>query len=215
MITTKAYITEVPSEDSNIYRVRVPLMEDNTETEAEFEAILSHSPGIYKGINVGDCVIVTYEDDKYDTAIILGKLFTEIPESENVFGKFDQLEVTGNVILPQDTKIGNYTTQDIFNLYQGVDMKEGGGNGSINPEDLKQYVQWYPTERKDESTQEVTEVYADHIQIMTGDEYDAFFTNGVFNDKNKYEMSKEDFINTLFFLTSVPNTKSGKLDSNN
>lgn len=197
MITTKAYITEVPSEDSNIYRVRVPLMEDNTETEAEFEAILSHSPGIYKGINVGDCVIVTYEDDKYDTAIILGKLFTEIHKSENVFGKFDQLEVTGNVILPQDTKIGNYTTQDIFNLYQGVDMKEGGG-GSINPDDLRQYVQWTPTEREDETTHEVTEVYADHIQVMTGEEYDTL------NSSESEDFDEDEFNHTLYFLSSLP-----------
>lgn len=194
MITTKAYVTKVPEDDSNIFTVRVPLMEDNTETEAEFEAILSHSPGIYKGIEVGDCVIVTYEDDKYDTAIILGKLFTEVPENDQAFGLFNQLEVTGSVILPQNTKIGNYTTQDIFNLYQGVDMKEGGG--SIDPDDLRQYVQWTPTER--ETSEDVEEVYADHIQVMTGEEYDTL------NSSESEDFDEDEFNHTLYFLSSLP-----------
>ena len=196
MITTKAYVTKVPEDDSNIFTVRVPLMEDNTETEAEFEAILSHSPGIYKGIEVGDCVIVTYEDDKYDTAIILGKLFTEIPENDQAFGLFNQLEVTGSVILPQDTKIGNYTPQDIFNLYQGVDMKEGGGGGSINPDDLRQYVQWTTTER--ETSESVEEVYADHIRVMTGEEYDTL------NSSESEDFDEDEFNHTLYFLSSLP-----------
>ena len=196
MITTKAYVTKVPEDDSNIFTVRVPLMEDNTETEAEFEAILSHSPGIYKGIEVGDCVIVTYEDDKYDTAIILGKLFTEIPENDQAFGLFNQLEVTGSVILPQDTKIGNYTPQDIFNLYQGVDMKEGGGGGSINPDDLRQYVQWTTTER--ETSEDVEEVYADHIRVMTGEEYDTL------NSSESEDFDEDEFNHTLYFLSSLP-----------
>ena len=196
MITTKAYVTKVPEDDSNIFTVRVPLMEDNTETEAEFEAILSHSPGIYKGIEVGDCVIITYEDDKYDTAIILGKLFTEVSENDQAFGLFNQLEVTGSVILPQDTKIGNYTPQDIFNLYQGVDMKEGGGGGSINPDDLRQYVQWTTTER--ETSKGVEEVYADHIQVMTGEEYDTL------NSSESEDFDEDEFNHTLYFLSSLP-----------
>ena len=196
MLTTKAYVTKVPENGDNIFKVNVPLMMDNTETEAEFEAILSHSPGIYKGIEVGDCVIITYEDDKYDTAIILGKLFTEVPENDQAFGLFNQLEVTGSVILPQDTKIGNYTPQDIFNLYQGVDMKEGGGGGSINPDDLRQYVQWTTTER--ETSKGVEEVYADHIQVMTGEEYDTL------NSSESEDFDEDEFNHTLYFLSSLP-----------
>lgn len=199
MITTKAYVTEIPKEGENIFKVRVPLMMDNTESEAVFDAILSHSPGIYKGIEVGDCVIITYEDDKYDTAIILGKLFTEVPETDNAYGLFNQLEVTGSVVLPQDTKIGNYTPQDIFNLYQGVDMKEGGGTWTINPDDLRQYVQWTPTERKDTSTQEDIEIYANHIQVMTGEEYDTLSSSSESED-----FDKDQFDHTLYFLSSLP-----------
>ena len=195
MITTKAYVTKVPENGDNIFKVNVPLMMDNTETEAEFNAIVASSAGIYKGIEVGDCVIVDFEDDKYDMAIILGKLFVEVPNSTSAVGLFNHLEVTGSVVLPQDTKIGNYTPQDIFNLYQGVDLKEGGG-GSINPDDLRQYVQWTPTER--ETSEGVGEVYADHIQVMTGEEYDTL------NSSESEDFDEDEFNHTLYFLSSLP-----------
>lgn len=193
MIVTKAYVTEVPEVDSNMFRVRVPLMEDNTESEAEFDAILTHSSGTYKDINLDDCVIVTFEDDKYDMAIILGKLFTEVPKSTQAFGLFNQLEVTGSVVLPEDTKIGNYTPQDIFNLHQGVELKEGGG-GSINPEDLKEYVQWTNTEREVDG--ETVDIYSDHIRIMTGEEYDEMLASE--------DLDQDEFNHTLYFLSSLP-----------
>jgi len=196
MIVTKAYVTSIPELDSNIFHVRVPLMEDNTETESEFEAILSTSSGTYRGIEVGDCVIVTFEDDKYDMAIILGKLFTEVPESTQAYGLFNQLEVTGSVVLPEDTKIGKYTPQDIFNLYQGVDLKEGGGggSGSLNPEDLKEYVQWTNTERKVDG--KIVDIYSDHIRVMTGNEYDELVAS--------QDLDKDVFDHTLYFLSSLP-----------
>lgn len=194
MIVTKAYVTKIPDIDSNMFRVRVPLMEDNTESEAEFEAILTHSAGTYKDINLDDCVIVTFEDDKYDMAIILGKLFTEVPESTQAYGLFNQLEVTGSVVLPEDTKIGRYTPQDIFNLYQGVDLKEGGGSGSINPDDLKEYVQWTSTEREVDGKN--VDIYSDHIRVMTGEEYDSLIAS--------QDLDKEEFDHTLYFLSSLP-----------
>lgn len=148
MITTKAYITKLPEDDSNIYEVNVPLMSDNVSDEALFEAIVNHSPGIYNGYEVGDCVIVTFEDDKYNTAIIIGKLFTEIPEQgEPVYGLFDQLNVTGSVVLPENTKIGNYTPQDFYNLYEGIENIDTG----VDPEELKPFVKWNYTPRYEEA----------------------------------------------------------------
>jgi len=195
MIMTKAYVTELPAEGDNIFKVSVPLMMDNTESDAIFDAILAHSPGIYKGINVGDCVVIDFEDDKYDTAIILGKLFTEIKDDEMAYGTFNQLNVTGSAVLPEDTKIGKYTPQDFFNLYQGVDMKEGG-SGSLNPDDLKQYVQWTNTERTVSGEQ--VDVYADHIRVMTGEEYDTL------NSSESEDFDKDEFDHTLYFLSSLP-----------
>ena len=144
MIITKAYIKSIPEEGDNIFTVNVPLMADNVNDEAVFDALLCVSPGSYNDYKEGDCVFVGFEDDKYNIAIIFGKLFVNVPEDNDAYGLFNQLNVTGSVVLPEDTKIGNYTPQDIFNLYQGV---ENGTGGSINPDDLKQYVQWTNTER--------------------------------------------------------------------
>ena len=86
---------------------------------------------------MGDCVIVTFEDDKYNIAIIQGKLFTDVPEeSDPVYAQFDQLNVTGSVVLPENTKIGQYSPQDIYNLYQGLENFDHG----IDPDELKPFV---------------------------------------------------------------------------
>ena len=195
MITTKAYITKVPDEGSNIFSVNVPLMADNVNEEAIFDALLATTPGSYNDFKVGDCVFVTFEDDKYNIAIIIGKLFVDVPKENNAYGLFDQLNVTGSVTLPEDTHIGRYTPQDIFNLYQGVN--NGTGGGSINPDDLKEYVQWTITER--EVLGEVEEIYADHIRVMNGREYDEYI---------KSEDYDEDLFNhTLYFLSSLPGSE--------
>ena len=49
----------------------------------------------------------------------------------------NELNVTQKATLPLDTKIGNFTAQDLFNLYQGV---ANGTGGSLNPDDLKEYA---------------------------------------------------------------------------
>lgn len=151
MICTKAYITALPEEGSNIFKVNVPLMIDNVSDEAIFDALLCYNEGNYNGLKVGDPVFVDFEDDKYNIAIILGKLYTDVPEENAAYGLYNQLNVTGSAVLPENTKIGNYTPQDIFNLYQGI--QNGGG---INPDDLKPYVRWEYTEESEESGEEPT-----------------------------------------------------------
>lgn len=198
MITTKAYIYEMPEKDSNIFKVNIPLMADNVNDEAIFDALLAVQSGTYNDYKVGDCVFVDFEDDKYNTAIILGKLYTDVPEENDAYGLFNQLNVTGSAVLPEDTKIGKYSTQDIFNLYQGV---ENGTGGSINPDDLKSYVQWTMTEI--ETQGETEEIYADHIRIMTGEEYDDYLESEDFDE--------ELFNHTLYFLSSIPENGGYKI----
>lgn len=196
MICTKAYIKSVPEEGSNIFKVEVPLMEDNTGTEAIFDALLCTVPGHYKGLEVGDTVFVEFEDDQYNTAIILGELFTEIPTKSTTYSIINDLKVTDTASLPPNTRFGDYTAQDIMNLYN-----KGGGAGTINDDDLKQYVQWINTETTT-SEGDVIDVYADKIRVMSGQEYDALIeelgSEGVEEDIN--------FINTLHFLWSIPGT---------
>lgn len=193
MILTKAYIRELPSTDSNMYRVEVPLMEDNTQSDALFDALLSHSPGTYGGFDIDDCVIIGFEDDKYNVAFIFGKLYVDIPESSSACGLFDTLKVTNSVELPSDTRIGDYTIGDVINLYNGV---MNGGNRSINPDVLKKYVQWTNTEREVEG--ELVDVYANKIRVMTGEEFDSY--------KESEDFDEDEFNETLYFLSSLPST---------
>lgn len=144
MITTKAYITKTPDEGSNIFQVNIPLMQDNVSDEAIFDALLCSTSGNYNDYKVGDCVFVDFEDDKYNTAIIMGKLYTEVPKENDAYGLFNELKVTGSVTLPENTKIGQYSPQDIFNLYQGVQSliedQDDWVSATLLKEKLKKYV---------------------------------------------------------------------------
>ena len=148
MLTTKAYITAKPEEGDNIFKVNIPLMADNVSEEALFDALLC-SNGNYNDYNVGDCVFVSFEDDKYNTAIILGKLFTDVPKNNTAYGLFNELNVTGSVTLPEDTKIGQYSPQDIFNLYQAAqNFKEPNLDNLVDNDDLKEYLKSYTSKNE-------------------------------------------------------------------
>ena len=71
----KSYIKALPNQGSNVYKVRVPFLEDNTNREMIFDALLCSPPGEYYGYKVGDCVYVEFEDDKLNIPVILGKLY--------------------------------------------------------------------------------------------------------------------------------------------
>ena len=68
MITTRAYIVQIPENNDNHFKVRVPFMEDNTGEEAIYDALLCVSPTSYNGYSVGDVVFVTFENNKYNNA---------------------------------------------------------------------------------------------------------------------------------------------------
>ena len=196
MITTKAYITKVPDEGSNIFQVNVPLMQDNVSSEAIFDALLCNSSNSeFNNYHVGDCVFVDFEDDKYNTAIILGKLYTEQQEESTSYSVVNNLKVTGAADLPNDTTFGGkYSIKDFFKLYQGG----AGGSGTLNPDDLKEYVKWKSFERKNEETEEIEEIFADRIMCMSGEDFDKY------SDKEQNPDWDDDVDgNTLFFLSSA------------
>lgn len=117
MLLTKAFISKLPDEGSNIYQVRVPLMEDNTQGEAIYDATCCASPGTFNAYQVGDCVYVDFEDEEITTAVIMGKLVTEeIEEENNVYTSINDLNVTGRTVLPEDTTIGGYTISDLVSM---------------------------------------------------------------------------------------------------
>lgn len=186
---TKAYITELPSSGSNIYKVEVPLMSDHTSTSAIFDAVASNSPGVYNGYNVGDVVIVHFENQLMDTCIIVGKLFTEVPEEDKAYILSNSLKVTGSAELPANTKINGVKIDGIMAAINNV--VNIAGSGTVDENSLRDFVKYNTTNRNGES------YYADRIQVMSGDEYDA--------------LSNNELENTLFFLTS-PSSRENELE---
>lgn len=194
MITTRAYIVKIPENGDNHFKVRVPFMEDNTGEEAIYDALLCISPTSYNGYSVGDVVFVTFENNKYNNCIILGKMFTSTPTSSSAYTLTDELKVTGQAYLPPTTKIGEYTAQDLTNLYNAA---SNGGTGNLDEDELrkhlKEYVKWVPTER--ESAEGSVDFFTDKLQVLSGQEFDDLVANS-----NLVE-------NTLYCLTSVPATE--------
>lgn len=124
-MVTKAYIVELPKYGDNHFKVRVPIVEDNTGTPAIFPALLCVQPGDFGGYEVDDCVFITFEGDKHmdtdaigETAVIIGKLYQDNFEPSRNTKKIDSIYVDNQARLPVDTKIGNYSINDIFSATQ-------------------------------------------------------------------------------------------------
>ena len=195
MITTKAYITATPVEGDNKFYVNIPLMADNVNEEAIFEALLCSTSGNYNDYKVGDCVFVDFEDDKYNTAIIMGKLYTEVPEENEAYGLFNELKVTGSVVLPENTKIGKYSPQDIFNLYQAAsNLKLPDLENLVDFDDLEAYVN------------------KNDFNIFFGEEYfsDDFPFDPIYEFDNELEDEEEEEKDRLYNTNFNPDYKTLK-----
>ncbi len=200
MIMTRGIITALPPEGSNIFQVEVPLMSDNTTNRAIFNATLCESPGSYNGFEVGDVVIVHFLDHEMNDVIIMGKLYTSIPEEEKTYILANRLKVTNTVELPQDTKIGDTNLGDITQAILNVNNVISNG-GEFDPNKLSDFVKYNKTERDSEPEG----YYAEYIQTMSGEEYDNLTSN---------ISNQDEFNNTLFFLTSPPSTTFEKRSLN-
>ena len=188
MIMTKGIITQLPPEGSNIFKVEIPLMEDNTTNEAIFNAILCDSPGSYNGYEVGDIVIVHFQDHEMNEAIILGKLYTEIPKTDRAYLLANSIKITNTAELPSDTRINSYKLGDVVEAI--LNVSNVIGNNGVDLSTLKDFVKYIPTDREED-------YFADRIQTVSGDEYDNIYTNP--------DTDPDEFNNTLYFLTSPSN----------
>lgn len=120
---TKAIIKALPEIGSNIFKVRIPYLEDNTHTEVVLNATYCCVPGIYDGFSVGDVVFVGYEDDQLEKPVILGKLY--IRSTDKVATKIitGNMTITEDVNLPDNAKIGGFGVNDFISFAQ---LKPGG-----------------------------------------------------------------------------------------
>ena len=133
-MVTKGIIVEIPDVDSNIYKVRVPIFEQPTTSEANkteqnnlgstiLDATACVPPGLSFGYNINDVVYVGFENNKYQKAIILGKLYlTDQDTNQNNYYNISNLNVNGTATLPSNTKLGDYTLDDLNSLLVEVKL---------------------------------------------------------------------------------------------
>jgi len=109
----KAIITSIDYVTGNI-KVRIPIFEvAGVSTQFITDATVCHEPGNFKNYVLNDVVYVGFENYEYNKPIILGKLFTGIPEDASNYSFNKDLKVTGSTELSEDTKIGNITYSEL------------------------------------------------------------------------------------------------------
>jgi len=122
---TKALIVSIPEEGSNVYKVRIPLFEDTTGTEVIYDALCCHAPGIFGGLNTGDCVYVAFEDAKLNIPVIIGKLYINEKDDYSK-GLFNNLSVKNLAVLPMGTLFGNgLSIQNLYDTVQYLSAQDG------------------------------------------------------------------------------------------
>ena len=120
---TKAIIKALPEIGSNIFKVRVPYLEDNSRTEIVLNATYCITPGIYDGLSIGDCVFIDFEEDRLEKPVILGKLYINSTEKVNTKIITGNCIITDHVDLPKDAKIDGFGAQEFTSFAQ---LRPGG-----------------------------------------------------------------------------------------
>jgi hypothetical protein len=124
---TKGYVIGKSPNTPNKYLVRIPIFEsagigqtqDNLGNST-LECTLSHNPGTYEGLRTGDCVFVSFEDNRYSKPIIMGKLFVSVEEQSSGYQYNTDLKVTHKATLPVDTTIGSVPFDNILNYFDSI-----------------------------------------------------------------------------------------------
>ena len=118
----------IPNE--NCALVRIPIYETSQGEEAIFNCVLSCIPGIINGYQVGDIVIVGFENDQLDLPIVLSKLYLGVSREENSYTSMnvDNLNVSGRTTLNEDFSVGEVTYKDLLSLKKKLQQEEQEDN---------------------------------------------------------------------------------------
>lgn len=107
---TKAIIQNIDY-TKNMCRVRIPLFENASRNVSiiEADAQFSTVPGIYNSYKTGDVVFISFEENKMELPVILGKLFVSASAEAGSY----RGNVSGNSLAITDTAQLPYST--VFN----------------------------------------------------------------------------------------------------
>lgn len=131
---------------NNIYLVELSLFQtpgDYKTSNYTYEANCSVPSGMYSCYNVGDKVYVDFLNDKLSHPIIIGKIYQGNTDEAKSYAYFDTLKVKSTAEFSKDTKIGDFTYDQISKLVESNYHLEdgkivvGGANGLPVSSDLK------------------------------------------------------------------------------
>ena len=125
---TFGYITKLNQPNDNLFEVRLPIFEKAGSSKTSpalagslFMANLCYNPGNLNAYKVGDCVVVGFIDNRYDQAIILGKLYTGDETEATNFSFANSLKVVESAQLPENTTIGGVSLDSIVETIRRTD----------------------------------------------------------------------------------------------
>ena len=124
-MVTKGIIKSIDY-NGNTCKVRVPILESACDdAEIVLSAIFSTTPGVFNGYKEEDVVIVSFEDNNYENAIILGKLYLGASkENEDPRGTVScaNLKSENQATIPLSSKL----------VYDAKDKNTANVKGSYN-----------------------------------------------------------------------------------
>ena len=124
-MVTKGIIKSIDY-NGNTCKVRVPILESACDdAEIILSAIFATTPGIFNGYKEEDVVIVSFEDNNYENAIILGKLYLGASkENEDPRGTVScaNLKSENQATIPLSSKL----------VYDAKDKNTANVKGSYN-----------------------------------------------------------------------------------
>lgn len=115
---------KVISKNGNKYTVSLPIFK-TSDNNKDFisEATLCYSPGTYNAINIGDIVVVGFQDNELSRPIIIGKFFSSDEELNAVgLNKVETLFVNTKATLPNNTQLGDISVSDIKKLMTEIEI---------------------------------------------------------------------------------------------
>jgi len=130
MITVGIIKDKYYDNDTLIYKVDVsifksPGVKESKLTSTIIEATACVAPGTYEPYNIEDQVYLGFVNNELGQPVILGKIAKKLDSNvqSSALNKINSLEVTNNVKLPKDTKIGDITYEDLYNATTYVKLK--------------------------------------------------------------------------------------------
>lgn len=122
-MVTRAYITETDLENSRV-RVRMPIFDgipNSTDSIlGDYDlcwATILYTPGVEVDYQVGDVVVVAFEDNNVGMPIVLGFLKLRGRRiNSRVYATVKELTIEDSLVAPTNTTIGITDYSKIFNV---------------------------------------------------------------------------------------------------